>query len=81
MGKRTEDLDRKFHLLYLVLLNISSCIRHYRTSHQLPPVTFALAAQATDGVHVSLCPHFVISGNSLGLTAKDMWHEIKEVST
>ncbi|KAH9750589.1 non-lysosomal glucosylceramidase [Citrus sinensis] len=51
---------------------------HHKTSHQLPPVTFALAAQETDGVHVSLCPHFVISGNSLGLTAKDMWHEIKE---
>lgn len=42
-------------------------------------MTFAIAAQETDDVHVSECPCFVISGNSEGLTAKDMWHEIKEV--
>lgn len=42
-------------------------------------MTFAIAAQETDGVHVSECPCFVISGNSLGLTAKEMWNEIKEV--
>ena len=42
-------------------------------------MTFAIAAEETDGIHVSECPFFVISGNSQGITAKDMWHEIKEV--
>ena len=52
---------------------------HYRTANECPPVTFAIAAEETDGVHVSKCPYFVISGNSQGITAKDMWQEIKEV--
>ena len=42
-------------------------------------MTFAIAAEETDGVHVSECPYFVISGNSQGITAKDMWQETKEV--
>ncbi|XP_044490658.1 non-lysosomal glucosylceramidase-like [Mangifera indica] len=51
---------------------------HHMTADGGSPVTFAIAAQETDGVHVSECPCFVISGNSLGLTAKEMWNEIKE---
>ena len=43
-------------------------------------MTFAIAAQQTDNIHVSECPCFVVSGNSNGITAKDMWNEIKEVS-
>ncbi|XP_020519085.1 non-lysosomal glucosylceramidase isoform X2 [Amborella trichopoda] len=43
-----------------------------------PEVTFAIAAQETNDVHVSECPSFVISGNSQGFSARDMWHEVKE---
>ena len=50
----------------------------HRTTDGHPPVTFAIAAEQTDGVHVSECPRFVISGNSKGITAKDIWYEIKE---
>ncbi|XP_052205754.1 uncharacterized protein LOC127810359 isoform X2 [Diospyros lotus] len=50
----------------------------YITSNGLSPTTFAIAAEETKGVCVSECPCFVIAGNSLGITAKDMWHEIKE---
>lgn len=42
-------------------------------------MTFAIAAEETDAVHVSECPCFVISGNCQGISAKDMWQEIKEV--
>jgi hypothetical protein len=42
-------------------------------------VTFAIAAEETDGIHVSECPCFLISGNSQGISAKEMWQEIKEV--
>lgn len=45
-----------------------------------PSVTYAIAAQETDEVHVSECPCFMISGNSKIINAKDMWNEIKEVS-
>ncbi|KAM7470275.1 hypothetical protein LguiA_008458 [Lonicera macranthoides] len=52
-------------------------LRHM-SANGLPPVTFAIAAEATDAVHVSECPCFILSGNSQGITAKDMWNEIKE---
>ena len=44
-------------------------------------MTFAIAAAETDGIHVSECPCFLISGNSQGISAKEMWQEIKEVGT
>ncbi|KAG5625739.1 hypothetical protein H5410_010957 [Solanum commersonii] len=50
-----------------------------RTSKELPSVTFAIAAEENDAVHVSECPFFVISGDSQGITAKDMWNEVKKV--
>ncbi|KAL0335298.1 UNVERIFIED_CONTAM: Non-lysosomal glucosylceramidase [Sesamum radiatum] len=46
--------------------------------HGLPSVTFAIAAEGTNTIHVSECPSFVISGNSNGISARDMWNEIKE---
>lgn len=50
-----------------------------RTAEGHPPVTFAIATEETADVHVSKCPCFLISGNSQGITAEDMWHEIKKV--
>ncbi|GFQ03947.1 non-lysosomal glucosylceramidase [Phtheirospermum japonicum] len=58
--------------------NISGVLLHHMTAKGLPSVTFAIAAEETDVVRVSECPCFVISGNSEGITAKDMWNEIKE---
>ncbi|KAL6868128.1 hypothetical protein ACP4OV_014973 [Aristida adscensionis] len=52
-------------------------LRH-RTADGQPPVTFAIAAQEKDGIHISECPYFVISGSSDDLTAKDMWNSVKE---
>ena len=52
----------------------------FRTANGHPPVTFAIAAEETPEVHVSTCPCFSISGDSQEITAKDIWHEIKEVS-
>lgn len=51
----------------------------YRTANEQSPVTFAIAAEETEHVHVSECPVFVISGSYEGISAKDMWHEIKQV--
>uniref|UniRef100_M8C8D8 Non-lysosomal glucosylceramidase n=1 Tax=Aegilops tauschii TaxID=37682 RepID=M8C8D8_AEGTA len=49
-----------------------------RTADGLPPVTFAIAAQEKEGVHISECPYFMMSGNSDEFTAKDMWNSVKE---
>ncbi|CAK7357173.1 unnamed protein product [Dovyalis caffra] len=57
--------------VHCVLLN-------HKTANGLPPVTFAIATQETPGVHVSKCPCFVISGNSQGVTAKEMWNDVKQ---
>lgn len=50
-----------------------------RTANGQPSVTFAISAEETDVVRVSECPCFVIAGNSQGISAREMWHEIKEV--
>lgn len=57
---------------------VHSLLLHHKTANGLPPVTFAIAAQETDGVHVSECPCFAISGSSPCITSKEMWNEIKE---
>ena len=58
---------------------MSHFVCQHRTADGQPPVTFAIAAQETNHVRVSECPSFVISGDSEGFTANDMWREIKEV--
>ncbi|KAJ8760444.1 hypothetical protein K2173_015111 [Erythroxylum novogranatense] len=54
---------------------------HHKTANGLPALTFSIAALETADVHVSKCPCFTISGNSQGVTAKDMWDEIKKHGT
>uniref|UniRef100_A0A0E0ME73 Non-lysosomal glucosylceramidase n=1 Tax=Oryza punctata TaxID=4537 RepID=A0A0E0ME73_ORYPU len=48
------------------------------TANGQPPVTFAIAAQEKEAVHISECPYFVISGSSDEFSAKDMWNYVKE---
>ncbi|KAL5555108.1 hypothetical protein UlMin_037344 [Ulmus minor] len=57
---------------------VHGILLNHKTANGLPPVTFAIAAEETEDVHLSECPRFVISGNSKGITAKEMWSEIKE---
>ncbi|KAF2290445.1 hypothetical protein GH714_013213 [Hevea brasiliensis] len=54
---------------------------YHKSADRQPPLTYAIAAQETPDVHVSECPCFLISGNSQGFTAKDMWDEIKRNGT
>ncbi|XP_028086368.1 non-lysosomal glucosylceramidase isoform X2 [Camellia sinensis] len=58
--------------------DVHGVLLHHMTANGLSPITFAIAAEETNGVHVSECPCFVIAGNSEGITAKHMWQEIKE---
>jgi len=51
----------------------------YRTANERSPVTFAIAAEETEDVHISECPVFVISGAYSSISAKNMWNEVKQV--
>lgn len=80
MGDKSFNLVGRFNIFAsFCFVQVTPCIYWYRTLDELPPVTFAIAAQETDGVRISECPCFLISGNSQGITAKEMWEEIKEV--
>lgn len=57
---------------------VRGVLLHHKTANNHSPVTYAIAAQETSDVHVSECPCFVISGNSDGFTARDMWNEVKK---
>ncbi|PHU10248.1 hypothetical protein BC332_22108 [Capsicum chinense] len=57
---------------------VHGVLLHHMTGKELPSVTFAIAAEENDAVHISECPFFVISGDSQGITAKDMWDEVKK---
>ncbi|KAL3538486.1 hypothetical protein ACH5RR_001852 [Cinchona calisaya] len=57
---------------------IHGVLLHHMTANGQPSVTYAIAAEETNDVRVSECPCFLVSGNSPGITAKDIWHEIKE---
>ncbi|KAK9110103.1 hypothetical protein Sjap_018163 [Stephania japonica] len=57
---------------------IRGVVLHHKTANGQPSVTYAIATQETDGVKVSECPCFTVSGNSGGITAERMWDEVKE---
>ncbi|KAL6660780.1 hypothetical protein ACP70R_001815 [Stipagrostis hirtigluma subsp. patula] len=57
---------------------VHGVLLHHRTADGQPPVTFAIAAQEKEDIHISECPYFVISGSSDEFTAKDMWNSVKE---
>ncbi|KAL3515755.1 hypothetical protein ACH5RR_022657 [Cinchona calisaya] len=67
-----------FNSKYRMEDGVHGVLLHHMTANGLPSVTFSIAAEETNEVHISECPCFVISGDSQGITAKDMWHEIKE---
>ncbi|CAL0330722.1 unnamed protein product [Lupinus luteus] len=57
---------------------VQGVLLNHKTENAQSPITFAIAAEETEHVHISKCPVFVISGASKGISAKDMWHEVKK---
>ena len=51
-----------------------------RTANKYPPITFAIGAQETSDVSVSVCPSYTVSGKGNKPSARDMWLNVKEVS-
>ncbi|XP_050920592.1 uncharacterized protein LOC127138238 isoform X1 [Lathyrus oleraceus] len=57
---------------------VHGVLLHHKTANEQSPLTFAIAAEETEHVHISECPVFVISGSYDGISAKDMWNEVKQ---
>ncbi|CAI8604480.1 unnamed protein product [Vicia faba] len=56
---------------------VHGVLLHHKTANEQSLLTFAIAAEKTEYVHISECPVFVIAGSHKGISAKDMWHEVK----
>uniref|UniRef100_A0A803N477 Non-lysosomal glucosylceramidase n=1 Tax=Chenopodium quinoa TaxID=63459 RepID=A0A803N477_CHEQI len=81
-GNKEAEVSLLFTWTNSVGGNSGSSGNHYNskitTANEKPSVSFAIAAEDKNGFHVSVCPCFVISGDSEGITAEDMWKEMKE---
>ncbi|XP_026388474.1 non-lysosomal glucosylceramidase-like isoform X2 [Papaver somniferum] len=78
VGGNSGDSGKHINLKMATKDGVRGVLLHHNTDNGKPSVTFAIAAQEKADVKVSECPHFLISGESEGFTAKDMWNEIKE---
>ncbi|CAI8586429.1 unnamed protein product [Vicia faba] len=58
---------------------VHGVLLHHKTASEQSLLTFAIAAEETEYVHISKCPVFVIFDSHKGISAKDMWHEVKQV--
>ncbi|CAI8596351.1 unnamed protein product [Vicia faba] len=57
---------------------VHGVLLHHKTANEQYLLTFAIAAEETEYIHISECSIFVISGSHKGISAKDMWHEVKQ---
>lgn len=81
VGGQSEFTGHHFNSNIKMPDGVHGVLLHHKTANEQSPVTFAIAAEETEHVHVSECPVFVISGSHEGISAKDMWHEIKQHGT
>eukprot|EP01018_Ginkgo_biloba_P009127 Gb_37177 [translate_table: standard] len=56
---------------------VCGMLLHHKTEKDYPPVTFAIASQQTENVHVTVLPCFGLSSGSY-TSAKDMWVTMKQ---
>ncbi|XP_061363547.1 uncharacterized protein LOC133307132 isoform X2 [Gastrolobium bilobum] len=78
VGGLSEFTGHHFNSKITMNDRVHGVLLHHKTAKEQPPVTFAIAAEETEYVHISECPVFVISGAYKGISAEDMWHEIKQ---
>ncbi|XP_057415417.1 uncharacterized protein LOC130710235 isoform X2 [Lotus japonicus] len=78
VGGLSEFTGHHFNSKIKVNDGVHGVLLHHKTANDRSPVTFAIAAEETEYVHISECPVFVISGAYKGISAKDMWHEVKQ---
>eukprot|EP00897_Mesotaenium_endlicherianum_P001001 jgi/Mesen1/10901/ME000095S10238 len=55
---------------------VKGVLLSHRAAKVRAPVTLGIAALETEGVHVSICPRFSVTGQGGDCTARDMWQQI-----
>ncbi|CAJ1940443.1 unnamed protein product [Sphenostylis stenocarpa] len=80
VGGNSEFTGDHFNSKQMLSDGVHAVLLHHKTANERSPVTFAIAAEETEYVHISECPVFVISGDYNGISAKDMWDEVKQIS-
>ncbi|ESW25905.1 hypothetical protein PHAVU_003G075400 [Phaseolus vulgaris] len=78
VGGISEFTGNHFNSKKMLNDGVHAVLLHHKTANERSPVTFAIAAEETEYVHISECPVFVVSGSYNGISAKDMWHEVKQ---
>ncbi|KAK7376394.1 hypothetical protein VNO78_34679 [Psophocarpus tetragonolobus] len=78
VGGNSEFTGGHFNSKTTMNDGVHAVLLHHKTANERSPVTFAIAAEETEYVHISECPVFVISGVYNGISAKAMWHEVKQ---
>ncbi|XP_027330860.1 non-lysosomal glucosylceramidase isoform X2 [Abrus precatorius] len=78
VGGLSEFTGDHFNSKIMMNDGVHGVLLHHKTANERSPVTFAIAAEETENVHISVCPVFVISGAYNGISGKDMWHEVKQ---
>ncbi|KAE9602071.1 putative glucosylceramidase [Lupinus albus] len=78
VGGLSEFTGNHFNSKITMNDGVQGVLLNHKTGNAQSPITFAIAAEETEYVHISKCPVFVISGASKGISAKDMWHEVKK---
>eukprot|EP00249_Psilotum_nudum_P025025 c29353_g1_i1 orf=734-3784(+) len=57
---------------------VCGVLLYHKTAKGYPSVTFAISAQQTEDISVSVCPCFLLSGRGINCSARDMWLEVKQ---
>lgn len=57
---------------------VRGALLYHKTGKASPLITFAIAAQETSDVSVSVCPSYSMSGKGSKYSAKEMWSEMKQ---
>lgn len=78
VGGSSELSGGHFNSPFIAEDGVRGALLHHKTGNTSPPITFAIAAQETSDVSVSVCPSYSVSGKRNKLSAKEMWLEMKE---
>lgn len=57
---------------------VRGALMYHKTGNTSPLITFAIAAQETSDVSVSVCPSYSLSGKGNTFSAKEMWSEMQQ---
>lgn len=78
IGGSSEISGGHFNRPFIGEDGVRGALLYHKTGNNSSPLTFAIAAQETSDVSVSVCPSYTFSGKKNRLSAKQMWSQMKE---